>query len=73
MKQKNLLSVILYVLSILLTAGFAYFLVRDYRVSYPYGSAPFWLYAAERAVEFLLPAVILLIAGILIRKRNKSK
>ena len=70
MMAKKYLSTLFFALSALLTALFAVFLRRDYLVFYPYGSAPFYLYVIERAVECLLPAAACLIAGILLRKKS---
>lgn len=64
-------SLVCFILSSLLAVGFAVRLWADAVYSYPYGSAPFWLYAAERFAEFLIPAILLLAAGILLKKRSR--
>ena len=69
--MKKFLSVALLAATVCLVAAFVFFLYRDYVVYYPYGSAPFYVYVLERAVLFLLPAVILLILGVSMRKRGK--
>lgn len=59
-------------ISTLLTAAFFIVLRRNYLISYPFGSAPFYVYALERGTEFILPAAAFLIAGIkLIKKTGK--
>ena len=58
------------ILSAFFTVAFTVFLSRDYFRSYAFGSAPFYVYVLVRAIEFLLPAVICLIGGIVIRKRR---
>jgi len=53
--------------------GFVVRLTADYFKHYPYGSAPFRLYAAERFCEFCLPAAALFIAARYIEKRLARK
>ena len=70
---KKCLSILLFVLSAFLMAVFGFLLCKDYFVFYPYGSAPFYIYVIERAAECLLPAVLCLMGGIMLYKRNKKQ
>ena len=72
MKKEHIYK-LLYAVSLLLAAGFCIRLGVDWHVyNTTLNSAPFWLWTAVRAVEFLLPAVIVLIAA-QIAKRKFSK
>ena len=60
-------------ISLLLCLGFAVHTVIDYtRYSATLNSAPFSLWIAVNAVCFLLPASILFVVGILIKRVKKS-
>ena len=63
------LSCAAFALSAILTVTFAGLLARDYLLVYPFGSAPFYLYAAVRAAELLVPAAICLAIGIALRRK----
>ncbi len=55
----------------LLAVGFAIRLGADYfKIQAGMNSAPFSLFLAERALEYLLPGVLCLAAGLLIKKHN---
>ena len=64
---------LLYFVSGLLVLGFAIRTVADW-VQYndAVTSAPFGTFVLVRAVEFLLPAVLIFIAAVLIRKKSKK-
>ena len=69
MKKEHIYK-FLYVVSLLLTTGFCIRLGVDWHVyNTTLNSAPFGLWAAIRAVEFLLPAVIVLIAARIVKKK----
>ena len=70
---KKCLSILLFVLSAFLMAVFVFLLCKDYFVVYPYGSAPFYIYAIVRAAECLLPAALCLMGGIMLRKGKKKQ
>lgn len=72
MNTKKAISVILFVFAALFVIGFGFMLWRDYTLYYPYGSSPFEIYVIVRAAEVLLPAIICLVAGIIIRKRLRA-
>lgn len=69
MKTKKVLSTALFALAGVLAVLFTVFLIRDYRTAYEFGSSPFYLYVAVRAAEFLIPAAVGVVAGIMIRKK----
>lgn len=71
--KKNTISTFLFICAALLTVGFAVRLYCDYAISYAYGSAPFYLYVAERLISFMLPAAACLIAGFVVRKKMRSE
>ena len=73
MNTKKAISVILFVFAVLFVIGFGFMLWRDYTLYYPYGSSPFEIYVIVRAAEVLLPAIICLVAGIIIRKKAAGK
>lgn len=68
-KLKTIISLILFFISLLLIFLFIITLNVDYLHMYMYTS-PFYFYVIERSIEFLLPATIMTIIGIiLIRKK----
>ena len=69
MSKRRVFAAFLYVIAIILVVGFGFRLWIDYTVHYPYGSAPFYLYVIERAIELLVPAVLCLAAGIIIKRK----
>lgn len=62
---------VLYILFIILVVVFFIFVFLDLRAYNKTYSAPFSAYILVRALEFLLPALILLIINIFINKKNK--
>ena len=72
-KKGKYVSAFLFICSVLLTVGFAVRLYFDYTLQYEFGSAPFWLYAAVRFCEYMLPAIGCLAVGIIVRKKAKEK
>ncbi len=69
MKKENIYK-ILYVVSILLIIAFAIMLIVDY---YNYNtylmSAPFYTFIIARAAEFIVPGLIVLVIGKVIKKK----
>ncbi len=64
----------LYGIAVLLIAVFAVMLAVDYHTYVTViGSAPYYAYVLIRAVEFLLPAVLLALAAWLFHQRNERK
>lgn len=70
---KKFFSILFFVLSGCLTVTFIVLLCSDYINSYPFGSAPFYLYVIERGVMFLIPAAVCLTVGIILLKKNNKK
>ena len=65
--RKLLKPGVCFVLAALLAAVFAVRLYFDYTRSYPFGSAPFYLYVLERGIEFLIPAAACVASGCILR------
>lgn len=63
----------MFVISALLFIGFAIRLTVDYiKYDEVLTSFPFYAFIIERAVEFLLPSLVALTVGIIVRHRNKK-
>ena len=73
MSKCRAIAAILYVIGVLFVIGFGILLWKDYTVHYPYGSAPFYLYVIERAIELLVPAVLCVAAGIIIKRKPEKR
>lgn len=73
MSKRRAIAVILYVIGVLFVIGFGILLWKDYTVHYPYGSAPFYLYVIERAIELLVPAVLCVAVGIIIKRKPEKR
>ena len=73
MSKRRAIAAILYVIGVLFVIGFGILLWKDYMVHYPYGSAPFYLYVIERAIELLIPAVLCVAAGIIIKRKPEKR
>lgn len=73
MSKRRAIAEILYVIAVIFVIGFGFLLWKDYTVHYPYGSAPFYLYVFERAIELLVPTVLCFTAGIAIKRRSTKK
>lgn len=73
MKKKNIYQ-FLYAISVFLLLGFWIRLGIDYAKYNKFtNSAPFYLFIIERAIEFLLPSVIIfIVARITKKKYNKE-
>lgn len=69
MNKRSIISTLLFVAAAALVVCFGVVLWKDYTVHYLYGSSPFYLYVVERAIEFLLPSIVCLIVGDMIRKK----
>lgn len=68
MNKKKIIAYILFLISLLLVVYCCITLRLDYLNNYEFGSAPFYAYILVRSVEFILPAIICLVAGIIIKK-----
>lgn len=70
MKKENYYK-FMYILSILLVVGFAIGLLIDY---YEYDSittsAPFYVNIIIRGVEFILPSILVLIVGVICKRKS---
>ncbi len=64
---------ILYVVSVLLIVVFVVFTLIDYSKYDVTYSAPFSAYILVRALEFVLPSIILLIIALIIRNKGKNE
>ena len=70
---KKIISLVLFFVSLLLILGFIVILNLDWITYYSnYSSAPFYVYIIVRSLEFLLPSIILIIAGIVLLLKNKK-
>lgn len=71
--KKEHIHKFLYTVSLFLIIGFAVRLGTDY---YKYdeanNSAPFYVLVIERAVEFILPSVIVFISGKIVKKKHSA-
>ena len=75
MKRENIYK-FLYIVSALLAVGFAIAFGVDaykYNTGGYVGSAPLYAYALVRAVEFILPSVIVFVAAIICKKKFAKK
>lgn len=69
MKKENVYK-LMYGISALLLIGFCIRTAADYlQYSSTFTSAPFYLWVIVRAVEFILPGIIVFIAARLIKKK----
>lgn len=73
MSKCRAIATILNVIAVLFVISFEFLLWKDYTVHYPYGSAPFYLYVIEKAIELLVPAVLCFAAGIIIKRKTENK
>lgn len=73
MNKRSIISSLLFVIAAALVVCFGVFLWQDYTAHYQYGSAPFYLYVAERAIEFLLPSIVCLVVGGFIRRKQPKQ
>lgn len=72
MKKRNWIK-ICYALSVLLVIGFIINTVIDYsRYNNTLNSAPFYLWIIVNAICFIIPAIIALIVGLVIKKKTKA-
>ncbi len=71
MSKRNVIAIFFLIAAALWGCGFVILLIKDYLIHYPYGSAPFCLYILERAVMYLVPAVICLVIGLVIKEKSK--
>ncbi len=71
---KKISILVLFFISMLLTLGFIVMLNLDWITYYSnYNSSPFYSFIIVRTLEFLLPAIILIIIGIVLLLKNKKK
>lgn len=64
--------VFMYIVSGLMGVAFIVQLAVDYFVRYEMGSAPFYLYVIERCVEYLLPAILFMVIGIIVKNKKTA-
>lgn len=73
MKKENIYK-FLYCISVFLVIGFCIRLGVDYyKYSNIANSAPFYVFAIERAIEFILPSVIVFIVGKIVKKKYNKQ
>lgn len=70
LNKKIIISLVLIFISLLLILGYVLILDIDYLHWYMY-SSPFYLNVIVRSLEFLLPAIILIIISIILIKKSK--
>ena len=73
MKKMNI-SKVCYAISAVLVLGFMIHTIVDYNRYYngnTLNSAPFYLWVVVNAVCLIVPAIIALVVGIVVRKKNK--
>ena len=72
--MKSIGCKLLFGASALMVLGFGIHLLVDYH-SYKtdLGSAPFWIWAVVDGVLWLIPAALALIAGLVVRSKQKNK
>ena len=63
MNNSKSMKSIFYMMAAMLVIAFPALLLRDYSLTYEFGSAPFYLYVGERLLELVVPAAILYIIG----------
>lgn len=71
LNKKIIISLVLIFISLLLILGYVLILDIDYLHWYMY-SSPFYLNVIVRSLEFLLPAIILIIISIILIKKSKQ-
>lgn len=71
LNKKIIISLVLIFISLLLILGYVLILDIDYLHWYMY-SSPFYLNVIVRSLEFLLPAIILIIISIILIKKAKQ-
>ncbi len=68
--KKEIVCKVLYALSVLLLVGFLISLVSDYMQYNTYlNSAPFYIFVLVRAVEFILPGIMVFIVVMVMRRK----
>ena len=73
MKKRNI-SKLCYVISVLLLIGFVINTILDYdRYNSTLNSAPFYLWVLVNMLCFIVPAIIVFIVGLVIKKKQKAK
>ena len=72
--NKKMMSLILFFISLILILGFIIILNIDWITYYShYNSSPFYVFVLVRSLEFLLPAIILIIMGIILLIKNANE
>ena len=73
MKKLNI-SKLCYIISALLLVGFVINTILDYsRYNSTLNSAPFYLWVLVNMLCFIVPAIIVFIVGLVIKKKQKAK
>ena len=71
---KKIISILLFFMSLILILGFVVTLNVDWLNYYSrYEANPFYVYILQRGLEFLLPAVVLIVVGILLLRKDDKK
>ena len=71
MKKKKIMPIILLIISAILVIGFLISIRLDWLNHYEHINTPYYKCVLKTGLEFLLPAVISLITGIVLLKKNK--
>ena len=71
--KKNIIAKVCFASSSCLLLGFIIKTIVDYsRYSSTLNSAPFYIWVLANAVYFIIPAMIVLFAGLFIKRRSKK-
>ncbi len=71
MKIKKVIGVVLFCLAVILVGYFALVLNMDWLNWYA-NSAPFYIDVILRGIEFLLPAIICIVVGIILINKSRN-
>ena len=68
---KKIISLLLFLISLLLLFGFVFILNFDWIAYYSYVPCPFYLSIIKRSLEFLLPSFLLVVVGFFILRKER--
>ena len=72
--MKNKIYKIFYVLAIISAALFVIFTAIDsFKYDSTLNSAPFYVFAFVRCIEFIIPAAVFAVVGFILNRRSKNK